>query len=90
MSTPSEAEVKEAPGRYEIHLGGERVGYADVVLDGDLAILPHVEIDPAHEGQGLGSKLVKATLADLKAKGRTIQARCPFVVAYLGRHPDEA
>ena len=83
------AEVREAPGRYEIHLDGKMVGFADVVIDGDAALLPHVEVDPDYEGRGLGSKLVKATLAGLRERGLVVRAQCPFVIEYLKRHPDE-
>ena len=88
--TPSNAfRVVEGPGRYEIRKGDELVGFSDQIVSESTAMLPHVEIDPAYEGQGLGSRLVREQLAGLKARGLAIDARCPFVVAYLKRHPEE-
>ena len=83
-------QVVEGPGRHELRKGDELIGVSDFIVCDGVAMLPHVEIDPAYEGQGLGSRLVREQLAELKAKGLTIDARCPFVVSYLRRHPDEA
>ncbi|RYG32044.1 N-acetyltransferase [bacterium] len=79
----------EGPGRYELRKGDELIGVSDFVVKDGVAILPHVEIDPSYEGQGLGSRLVREQLAALKERGLGIDAHCPFVVAYLKRHPDE-
>lgn len=81
--------VVEANGRHELRKGDEVIGFSDVILRDNVAMLPHVEVDPAYEGQGLGSRLVREQLADLKSKGLTIRPVCPFVVSYLRRHPDE-
>jgi predicted GNAT family acetyltransferase len=53
-------------------------------------LLVHTEIDPALEGQGLGDRLVAGALDDLRAHGRKLVPLCPFVRAYLRRHPDQA
>lgn len=82
--------VVDGPGRHEIRKGDELIGFSDIIVREGTAILPHVEIDPAYEGQGLGSRLVREQLAALKERGLKIDARCPFVVSYLRRHPDEA
>ena len=46
------------------------------------------------EGTGKGRRklgfLVKAALADVRAAGRRAVPVCPFVSAYLKRHPEEA
>lgn len=82
-------QVADAGDRYEISLDNELAGFADVVYRDDEAVLPHVEVFPQFEGRGLGSFLVRDTLKDLKARGKTIRAVCPFVVAYIRKHPDE-
>lgn len=81
--------VVAAGNRHELREGDTVIGFSDVILRDNVAMLPHVEVDPAYEGQGLGSRLVREQLADLKSKGHTIRAVCPFVVSYLRRHPDE-
>ena len=55
-----------------------------------MVFLVHTEIDPAFEGQGLGERLVAGALEDLRARGLKLVPQCPFVRAYLRRHPDQA
>jgi predicted GNAT family acetyltransferase len=75
--------------QYELHVDGEQVGLLRYTVDGDTVALVHTEVDPGHEGGGLGSRLVHDALADVRASGRTPRAVCPFVTAYLRRHPDD-
>lgn len=73
-------------GRYEIHLDGEIVGISAYVARPDRIIFTHTEIDEALEGQGLGSKLARFALDDVRAKGLRVTPRCPFIAAYIRRH----
>ena len=80
--------------RYEITVAGRPAGYA-AYLDrpggeGQRRVFLHTEIDTQYEGQGLGSVLARAALADVRASGRRAVAVCPFMAAYLKRHPEEA
>ena len=64
-------------------------GFADYMLTDGLITFTHTEIDPAYEGQGLGSQLVRAALDDVRTTGeRTVLPLCPFVKAWIQRHPD--
>lgn len=85
-------EVRHAADRmrYELWKGDDLIGFSDARVQGDRVIMPHVEIDPAYEGQGLGTRLVKESLDDVRAKGLKVTALCPFVVAFLRRNPDYA
>jgi predicted GNAT family acetyltransferase len=47
-------------------------------------------MDDAVSGQGLGSKLIKEALDDVRAKGRQVLPFCPFVNDYISRHPEYA
>ena len=74
--------------RFAARLGEELVGVLEYIpLDGKI-IATHTEVDPAHEGQGIGSRFVAATLDQLRADGRLVQPLCPYVTAWLRRHPD--
>ena len=54
-----------------------------------LAVHPaQAETPPQAQGQGVGSRLVKAALDDARAKGLKVAPRCPFASAYMGRHPE--
>jgi predicted GNAT family acetyltransferase len=50
--------------------------------------LVHTEVPPALEGRGVGSKLVRAVLEDIRAQGLKVVARCPFAAAWMGKHPE--
>ena len=73
--------------RYEMPLEG---GLAFVAYRraGEVLILDHAEVPPAVEGQGVGSRLVRATLEDIRARGLKVTPRCGFVRAYMRRHPE--
>ncbi len=42
------------------------------------------------EGKGVGSKLVKGALDQVRANGLNVVAQCPFVKGYIGKHPEYA
>ena len=66
------------------------VGEIDYRLSNDAVVLVHTEVSPALEGRGLGGQLVAGALEDIRAQGLRVVAVCPFVRAYLRRHPDSA
>jgi hypothetical protein len=39
---------------------------------------------------GVGSRLAKGALDDVRRRGLKVVARCPFIAAWLKRHPDYA
>ena len=53
---------------------------------GDALHLDHAEVPPALEGQGVGARLVKATLDEVRARGLKVVPHCGFVRAYMKRH----
>jgi uncharacterized protein len=57
--------------------------------DGRLVLL-HTEVDEGLEGHGVGGRLVAGALEDVRRRGLTIVPLCPFVRAYLARHPEYA
>ena len=78
-----------ASQRYEARLGDVVVGYSEYRrVEGDRVILFHTEVDPAYEGQGYGSRLAKGVLDDIRARGVRVTVKCPFMAAYLKRHPE--
>jgi len=74
--------------RFEIRVDGVEAGHAEYVRKGDLVIFTHTEIDPAFEGQGLGSQLARGALAAVRASGDPVVPLCPFIAAYIGTHPE--
>jgi predicted GNAT family acetyltransferase len=77
--------------RYELWLGEELGGEIRYTRGGDgKVVLVHTEIEPQLEGQGLANVLVQGALDDLKERGIEYRVVCPFVAAYLRRHPEDA
>lgn len=85
-----EIEVTDKPEeqRYEIRADGQLAGFSAYRDRPKGLALTHTEIDDAFEGQGLGSKLVAATLDDLRSRGVEVLPVCPFVKSYIERHPE--
>lgn len=63
---------------------------AEYVVEGDTATFTHTVVPREAEGQGVGSKLIAAALADVSARGLKVVPQCAFVRAYLQRHPEAA
>jgi predicted GNAT family acetyltransferase len=87
--TPT-AVVADAPerDRFEVTVAGELAGeLAYRRMPGGVAFV-HTEIDPAHEGEGLGTVLVRAALDAVRAEGLALHPFCPFVRGYIERHPE--
>ena len=55
---------------------------------GDVLNLHHAEVPPALEGSGLGGRLVKAVLDEIRARGLKVVPGCSFVRAYMKGHPE--
>ena len=73
-------------------------GYVDDRLAGVIEYIPlpgkviatHTEVEEALEGRGIGSQLVAGALELLRNDDRVVQPLCPYVTAYLRRHPEYA
>ncbi|NJR12873.1 N-acetyltransferase [bacterium] len=77
----------EEEKRFELHLG-RQVAFVEYMIAGNNIIFTHTEVPPEFEGQGVGNKLAKYVLDDAVAHGYKIQPLCPFIGAYVRRHPD--
>jgi predicted GNAT family acetyltransferase len=76
--------------RYEAILDDQVVGVSVYELIGDQIVFLHTEVDSGLEGMGVGSRLAKGALDDVRRRGLKVVARCPFIAAWLKRHPDYA
>ncbi len=73
--------------RYEVWVGDRLAGKAEYRQAGDRLIFFHTEIDDDFEGQGVGSHLAREALDDVRARGLQVTPKCPFIAAYIRRHP---
>jgi predicted GNAT family acetyltransferase len=74
--------------RYELTAEDERLGFVTYRLAPGVIAFLHAEVNPAHEGEGWGSRLVAGALDDARARGLKVRPVCPFVAAYIERHPE--
>ena len=72
--------------RFEIAVDGAVVGFAEYRRRPGVISLTHTEIDPARNGEGLGTLLVKAALDTARAEGLAVLPYCPFVQRFIKRH----
>ncbi len=73
--------------RYELDTD-HGLAFIDYHRDGNVVTMLHAEVPPAAQRRGIGSQLVRGALDLVRERGETVAPRCPFVAAYLGRHPE--
>lgn len=76
--------------RYELWLDSSLAGFITYRREPSVLVLVHTDVDPAYEGRGFGGRLVKGALDDIRARGLRLVPLCPFVDAYIRRHPEYA
>lgn len=50
----------------------------------------HEEVPKSAEGHGIGSQLAKGALDLVRGNGEKLVAACPFIAAYIRKHPEYA
>jgi predicted GNAT family acetyltransferase len=73
--------------RFEAVVNG-RLAVLDYRIEGGTIFLLHVEVPTSEQGQGIASRLSRAALEFSRDSGLKVVARCPFIAAYIGRHPE--
>lgn len=62
--------------------------FAAYARDGDLITFTHTVVPPSVKGQGIGGHLIAGALTQVRAAGLVVVPRCPFVAAYIDKHPE--
>lgn len=78
----------ESKRRFEVQVEGHTAFIEYMVDNKGVMYLTHTEVPPALEGKGVGKALVEQTLQYMETEGFKLAPLCPFVAAYLKRHPD--
>ena len=73
--------------RYEFDIDGATAIAVYRPSPGVLAFT-HTEVPAALRGRGIGSRMMRAVLTDVRAQGLKVVPRCPFVVDYFARNPE--
>ena len=86
----SDVTVRDNPAelRYEARQGDQLLGEIRYRTEPGLVVLVHTEVASSAEGKGVGSALVAGALEDIRSRGLRVVPVCPFVAAYVGRHPE--
>ena len=91
MPNSAKLAIRDTPEeqRFEADLGDGSVAIAQYRLRDGKIIFTHTEVPPEHEGQGIGSALVRFSLEAARERGLKVVPRCPFFAAYIEKHPEE-
>jgi predicted GNAT family acetyltransferase len=88
-SEPASVIDNRARNRFELSVDGAKAFLAYERTDDALTLI-HTEVPTPLRGHHLGDALVEAALASARSAGLRIVVVCPFVKAYLRKHPPSA
>jgi predicted GNAT family acetyltransferase len=74
--------------RFEAYLGDRLAGFAVYRAQPGRLVFTHTETLPEFAGRGVGSGLAAAALDEVRARGLAVVPRCPFIAAWIERHPE--
>lgn len=83
-------ESKGVKGRYVTEVCGHTAELTYTWLGPGRMSLDHAGVPEAIGGRGVAKALVGHAVADARARGFKLVARCPFAVAQFKRHPEWA
>ena len=75
--------------RFEADLGDGTFAIAEYTLPEGKIVFTHTEVPPAHEGQGIGTALVRFALATARERRLQVIPICPFFAAYIKKYSGE-
>jgi predicted GNAT family acetyltransferase len=75
--------------QFELTVDGD-LARAEYVIAGDVITFTHTIVPPALEGRGIASRLIRHGLSEAWARGLSVVPQCPFVAAYIRKHPEWA
>ena len=73
--------------RFELEVDGH-MAVAYYQLAPGVITFTHTEVPQELSGQGIGSQVTRAALDAARARGLKVVAKCPFVAAYMAKHPE--
>lgn len=76
-----------ARNRFELEQDG-LVAFSAYRREPGRITITHTEVPDEFRGQGIGSKLARGALDLVRESGEMLVARCPFIAAYIEKHPE--
>lgn len=84
-------DVRDFPDRHRFELGLDgHTAFATYRRGNGVLTILHTEVPKELSGRGIGSKLVRGVLDLARAEGAKVKPLCPFVAAYMDKHPEYA
>ncbi len=89
---PVEVTVRDnsEESRYEAVAGDELAGIAVYEPRDGALVITHTLVLPGWEGRGVGGRLARGALDDARARGVAVVPVCPYIAAWIRRHPEYA
>jgi len=78
----------DTTGRYELRIDGQLAALEVYRLEPGAISFDHTETLPGFEGHGAARRLTEHILEDARRRGLAVLPRCPYVAAFIKRHPD--
>lgn len=75
--------------RFEADLGDGSLAIAEYRLAHGRIVFTHTKVPEAHEGQGIGSALIRFALNSARDRGLKVVPVCPFFAAYIHKHAEQ-
>jgi uncharacterized protein len=76
-----------ALNRFELEVDGQ-LAVAYYRMTPGVITFVHTEVPQALSGRGIATKLIRGALEMVRAQGVEVVPQCPFVSAFMGKHPE--
>ena len=73
--------------RFELEVDGQ-IAASYYQLSPGVITFTHTEVPKELEGHGIGSRLVRGALGEVRGRRLKVVAKCPFVSGYMAKHPE--
>jgi len=84
---PDSVRNNTALSRFELDLNS-KTAVAYYKLSPGVITFLHTEVPQEMSGHGIGSQLVRSALESARAQGLKVVPKCPFLSAYMSKHPE--
>jgi hypothetical protein len=87
MAQSGQVRNNEGRERFELEVDGA-TAVAQYKLESGVLHMTHTVVPEEVEGRGIGSKLVRGALDNIRTRGLKVDPVCPFVRSFIERHPE--
>jgi predicted GNAT family acetyltransferase len=75
--------------RFELDVDGH-IAFAQYRRSPGVITFTHTKVPTELEGRGVGSRLARGALEQVRAQDLKVIAQCPFIAGYIDKHPEFA